>query len=237
MEREETGGYEGTGFFAVLEELRRTILVILLVVFAFSVLSFLFSTELLRLLLRLLGEKVVSYAPQEALIATLKLSLYAGFTLSFPVASFLLLRYLVSKISPGRERGVPLFFLISLLLFAAGVYLCYRVLLPAGIKFLLSFSTERLKSGISVGKFVDFCSFFLIASGIAHQAPLVSYILARAGILRPEAFRGKTRYAILVCFILAAVLTPTPDVYNMTLMAVPLLVLYFASFVVVKLAG
>ncbi len=225
------------GILNALEELRGTLLVILGVVFGFSVVSFLFSKQLLAVLLELVGEKPVSYAPQEALLATLKLSLYTGFTLSFPVASYLLLRYTVKKISPGRERGIPVFFLASVLLFGLGLYLSYRVLLPAGIKFLLSFSTDRLKAGISVGKYVDFCAFFLISSGLAHQAPLVSYVLAKAGLLTPQFFAGKTRYAILVCFILAAVITPTPDVYNMTLMAIPLLLLYFASMAVVKLVA
>jgi sec-independent protein translocase protein TatC len=75
----------------------------------------------------------------------------------------------------------------------------------------------------------------LLALGFSFEAPLVSYFLARAGWLTPAGFRKRWRHALLFCIVLAAVLTPTPDVYNMTLMSLPLMGLYLASFGVVWL--
>lgn len=230
MEREE--GFKGV--FDLLDDARVTLVQITFVILIFSVISYLLSEKILIVLLKFLKMKPVSYAPQEAILSILKLSLYSGFVLSFPVVSTISLRFLVSKINPGYLKWVPIFVAASLLLFAAGIALCYYVLLPAGIGFLLSFGTDTMEARLSIGKYVDFCAFFLITTGVAHQAPLISFLLARAGLLSPDSFRGKTRYAVLICFILAALVTPTPDVYNMTLLALPLLILYFASFLVVR---
>jgi sec-independent protein translocase protein TatC len=232
---DEKGKFQGV--LDLLDDARSSLVKILLVVFVLSLVSFILSDRIMGILLHLLNIQPISYAPQEAVISILKLSLYTGIILSFPIASTMLLWLIVKKIDPSSLKKVPIFIFISILLFAAGVLLAYYLLLPAGIKFLLSFATDEMNPGISIGKYVDFCSFFLIATGLAHQAPLASYILARAGILTPSFFKGKTRYAIVICFCIAAVVTPTPDVYNMTLMAIPLLILYFASLAVVKLTA
>lgn len=224
------------GIFDLLEDARGTLIQITAAVLVFSIVSYILSEKILIVLLKLMQLEPVSYAPQEAILSILKLSLYSGIVLSFPVVTTLFLKFLLGKIHPGYMKWIPLFIAASLTLFAAGIALCYFVLLPAGIGFLLSFGTDQMEPSISIGKYVDFCSFFLIATGMAHQAPLISYLLARARILSPDYFRGKTRYAVLLCFVVAAVVTPTPDVYNMTLMALPLLFLYFASVIVVRVA-
>jgi sec-independent protein translocase protein TatC len=233
LEREK--GFKGV--FDFLDDARGTLVQITFAILIFSVISYLLSEKILIVLLKFLKMKPVSYAPQEAILSILKLSLYSGFILSFPIVSTISLRFLVRKINPGYLKWVPIFICISLILFAAGIALCYFILLPAGIGFLLSFGTDHMEASLSIGKYVDFCSFFLIATGVAHQAPLISYLLAKAGLLSPDSFKGKTRYAVLICFIIAALVTPTPDVYNMTLMTLPLLFLYFASVLVVRVVG
>ncbi|NIO17068.1 MAG: hypothetical protein GTN70_08735 [Deltaproteobacteria bacterium] len=232
MESEQ--GYKG--FWDLLDDARGVLVQVTFAVLIFSIISYLLSERILTVLLKFLRMQPVSYAPQEAILSVLKLSLYSGIVLSFPVVSAISLRFIVRKIHPGYLKWVPVFIGASLVLFAAGIALCYYILLPAGIGFLLSFGTDTMEPSLSIGNYVDFCSFFLIATGLAHQAPLISYLLARAGLLSPGYFRGKHRYAVLICFILAALVTPTPDVYNMTLMVIPLLLLYFASVLVVLVA-
>jgi sec-independent protein translocase protein TatC len=228
------GGFKGV--VDLLDDARGTLVRITAAVLIFSVISYLLSEKILIVILRLLKMQPISYAPQEAILSILKLSLYSGIVLSFPIVAAISLRFLLDKIQPTYMKWIPLFIVISILLFAGGIALCYFLLLPAGIGFLLSFGTDQMEPSLSIGKYVDFCAFLLLATGLAHQAPLISYLLAKARILSPDYFRGKTRYAVLLCFVIAAVVTPTPDVYNMTLMAVPLLFLYFASVLVVRLA-
>ena len=107
------------------------------------------------------------------------------------------------------------------------------MLLPAGIGFLVGFETRDIQALISARKFISFSGTMLIALGLSFEAPLLAFFLAKLGWLKPEFFRNRWRHALLICTVLAAIITPTPDVYNMALMVMPLLGLYFVSFLVV----
>ena len=216
-----------------VDKARKGLALYAVLVVGLTVVSFFFAEPILRFLVRLLGRKLVAYSPAEGFLAFASLSLYCGITLSLPVGAWMLWHGAVSRWVPAwRGWGGPVI-LIAMFLFLSGVLLGYYVLLPAGIGFLVSFETEKVSAFISARKFISFCGTMLLALGLAFQAPLVSYFLARAGWLTVNRFRKRWRHAILICTILAAVITPTPDVYNMTLMAIPLLGLYFVSFGVV----
>ena len=223
-------------FGGVLEEIdrcRKGLAAYVLVVFALAGLSFLRAEEILRRSAGLLNRPLVAYDPSEAFFAELSIALYCGIALSLPVAAGLLWNGVVAKRVPAWRRWGWLGILLATLLFLAGALLGVRVLLPAGIRFLAGFETEDFRALISARRFISFCGTILLAIGIAFEAPLVSYLLARIGWLRPAFFRNRWRQAILVCTVIAAVITPTPDVYNLTLMTIPLLALFFVSFVVV----
>ncbi len=214
---------------------RRGMAVYAALVIGLTVVCFFFSEPILRFLVRLLGRKLVAYSPAEGFLALASLSLYCGITASLPAGAWLLWRGVVSHWMPAwRGWGGPVI-LLAMCLFLSGVLLGYFVLLPAGIGFLVGFETDKISAFISARKFISFCGGMLLALGLAFEAPLISYFLARAGWLTPKIFRKRWRHAILLCTVLAAVITPTPDLYNMTLMAMPLLGLYFVSFGVVVL--
>ena len=202
-----------------------------------AVVCFFFSERALLVLVRLLGKKLVSYSPDEGFVALASLALYGAFVLTLPLAAFLAWRGVILPHVPAwRHWGTPII-LLAAALFSCGALLGYNVILPAGIGFLVGFESGDVKALISAKKFIHFCGGMLIALGLSFEAPLVSYFLARLGWLKPEFFRNRWRHAILVCTVLAAVITPTPDLYNMTLMITPLLGLYFVSFLVVVAAA
>lgn len=212
---------------------RRGLAIYVLVVLLLSAACFFASESIMRALVRLLGRKLVAYSPAEAFLALAALAVYCGLALSIPVGTWMLWSAATSRWAPAWRRfGLPVI-AIATALFAAGVLLGYFVLLPAGIGFLVGFETPKTRALISAQRFISFCGGILLALGFAFEAPLVSYFLARIGWLTPAFFRNRWRHALLACTVLAAVLTPTPDVYNMTLMIIPLLGLYFASFAVV----
>jgi sec-independent protein translocase protein TatC len=198
---------------------------------------FLFSERVLLVLVRLLGKRLVSYSPEEGFIALASLSLYCAFVLTLPLAGYLLWRGVVTpRVPEWRKWGGPVV-AAATALFLCGALLGYLVLLPAGIGFLVGFETRDVRALISAKRFISFCGTMLIALGLSFEAPLVSFFLARVGWLRPSFFRNRWRHALLVCTVLSAIITPTPDLYNMTLMAMPLLGLYFVSFLVVTVAA
>jgi sec-independent protein translocase protein TatC len=216
-----------------LEKARKGLAVYAGIVILLSAASFFYSEPILRMLVRLLGRRLVAYSPDEGFLAMVHIAVYCGIALSLPAGAWLLWRGAVVRWAPGwRGWGGP-FILAATGLFIAGGLLGYYLLLPAGIGFLVGFETEKVSALISARKFISFCGTMLLVLGLSFEAPLVSYFLARAGWLTTAHFRKGWRAAILGCVILAAVITPTPDVYNMGLMSLPLLGLYFISYAVV----
>jgi sec-independent protein translocase protein TatC len=202
-----------------------------------AVLCFAFSERVLLVLVRLLGKKLVSYSPEEGFIALASLSLYCAFVLMLPVAGYLLWRgILLPRVPAWRRWGGPVIS-VATVLFVCGALLGYYVLLPAGIGFLVGFETRDVLALISAKRFISFCGTMLIALGLSFEAPLLAFFLAKLGWLKPEFFRKRWRHALLACTLLSAVITPTPDVYNMTLMGMPLMGLYFVSFLVVRMVA
>jgi sec-independent protein translocase protein TatC len=219
-----------------IDQARRGLAIWLAIVLVLTAGCFRGSERLLELMIPLLGKKLVAYDPSEPFLTMASLSCYAGLFLSLPAAVFMVWRGVSARFFPHWRRMGSVVVLVATALFAAGVTLCWRVLLPAGIAFLVGFEAEGTQAFISARMFVSFVGKMLLALGLAFEMPLVAFFLARAGWLSPAFFRKRWRHAILVCTVLAAVITPTPDVYNMALMTAPLLGLYFVSFAVVLLA-
>lgn len=137
---------------------------------------------------------------------------------------------------PFRVEGKQLlaFVVFTCLLFYAGTLFCYFVTLPFGIKFLLGFGSENLKPVISIGRFVNFTTIFILAFGVIFELPMFMVFMAKVGVLTRKFYERNRRYAVLVIAILAAVLTPTPDVVNMLLMGGPLYLLYEVGIVILR---
>src|SRR3990170_5666837 len=222
-----------TPILAEVEPARRGVAACAVLFLALAGLCFGFSERMLLVLVRLLGRKLVSYSPEEGFIALASLSLYCAFVLTLPAAGYLLWRRLIlPRVPAWRRWGGPVI-AVATALFACGVLLGYFVLLPAGIGFLVGFETRDVRALISAKKFISFCGTMLIALGLSFQAPLLAFFLAKLGWLTPAFFQDRWRHALLACTVIAAVITPTPDIYNMALMVMPLLGLYFVSYLVV----
>jgi len=130
---------------------------------------------------------------------------------------------------------VFLFVLFTTLLFYAGTLFCYFLTLPFGIQFLLGFGSEQLKPVISISRFVNFVTLFILAFGVIFELPVFMVFLARVGVCPRSFFEKNRRYAVLAIAIIAAMLTPTPDIVNMLLMGGPLYLLYESGIVILLL--
>lgn len=121
---------------------------------------------------------------------------------------------------------VFLFSFFTCLLFYGGTLFCYFITLPFGINFLLGFGSEELKPVISIGRFVNFVTVFILAFGVIFELPILMVFAAKIGVVTRRFFSRHRKYAMLMIAILAALLTPTPDIVNMLLMGGPLYLLY-----------
>jgi sec-independent protein translocase protein TatC len=169
---------------------------------------------------------LVFLAPAEAFWTHLKISFVAAFIISLPVIFYEFWKY----ISPGllaKEKKFLLPFIFSSTgLFIIGSLFCFLVVLPFAMTFLLGYKTENMDPMISVGNYIDFCLKFILAFGVVFELPLVIVFLTKFGIVTPKKLAQYRKYAVLFSFIAAAILTPTPDAFNQSLMAGPIIVLY-----------
>lgn len=127
------------------------------------------------------------------------------------------------------------FVLATCLLFYAGTVFCYLITLPFGVNFLLGFQSEDLRAMISIGRFVNFITLFILAFGVIFVLPVFMIFCAYTGMVSRQAFAKHRRFAILGIAITASILTPTPDIVNMALMGGPLYLLYEAGLLVIRI--
>ncbi len=195
---------------------------------------YLISATLFALIQAHLHQHLAFFTVAEPFLAHVKISLAAALFVLMPGIMFCFWKSLAKPfhISKGGILG---FTFSTSLLFYFGAVFCYFITLPYGIKFLLGFESEQLRSVISVGKFVNFVSIFVLAFGLIFELPIFMIFAARTGICPRSSFVKGRRYAVLVISIVAAMLTPTPDVVNMLLMGGPLYILYEIGIITLKL--
>ncbi|MCX5813211.1 MAG: twin-arginine translocase subunit TatC [Proteobacteria bacterium] len=218
----------------LLTGLKRFAFKALIVVAVSSVICFIFFRDILRILLLAADIKVYYFAVQEVFFSSIELAIYSGVFLSFPFIVFLLW-YEFRSVTGLRPYEGCLFIVSSIALFYVGSIFCYNIVLRSGIKFLLGYEGNSLKAMISVERFISFSSAMVFAFGITFEVPVVLLALNKKGIVKSQTLTKTRRYAILVITIAAAVITPTPDVYNMMLLAVPTYILYEVGILLMKM--
>jgi len=122
----------------------------------------------------------------------------------------------------------------SIFLFYLGAFFCFFVALPNGVKFLLGYQSAHIKPMISAGKYVSFCTVFIFGFGLTFELPLILALLSYLRVVNAVFLTRNRKYAILLIAIIAAVVTPTPDVFNMSLMGVPMYLLFEIGVILVK---
>jgi sec-independent protein translocase protein TatC len=122
----------------------------------------------------------------------------------------------------------------SVILFFLGFAFSYFLVLPTGLKFFLGFSTEDLQPLISLGEYLSFVISFLIPFGVIFELPLIVLVLAKLGVISSSFLIAKRRSILVLAFVLGAIIAPTPDVFSQTMIAIPVLILYELSIIVVK---
>jgi sec-independent protein translocase protein TatC len=221
-----------------LAELRRRLTICTVGIVAAAAGAFSFSDTILHWLVVPLGSDLYVLAPTEAFWASLKISLAVGFLLVLPLVLYQTWRFIAPGLYRSERRYGAVFVLASCLFFFLGLAFCGLVALPFALKFLIGFGLERgLKPMISAGMYVDFTLKFYLAFGLIFEVPLAVTLAGRMGLVTPAFLTRNRRYALLVNAIVAAVLTPTSDLFNMALMLVPLVLLYEVGILGARLFG
>ena len=213
-----------------LDELRRRLIWVVLFVILSMVIAFVFRDQILGFLLEpgfsKLDERPIATEVLEVVGVTFKVTFMVGLVVSLPVVIYQIVRF----VSPGltkREKVYLLFFIpVILIAFIAGAAFAYYVLFPPAFEFLFNFGTDNVDPEIRVSSYINVVISLMFWMGTVFQIPLVMFILARVGAVTPKWLGRFRKYAVVLAFIAAAIITPTFDPINQTLVAVPIIVLY-----------
>ena len=223
-------------FVEHLEELRSRIIVCLGSVLAFSIAVWFFTEEILGLITRDVP-KVYFTSVTEAFGVRIKISMWGGLIASVPVILYQAWQFVVPGLLERESKAAFGVIFFGTFFFAVGGAFCFTVVLPVAVKFLMSFQTEKLTPIITVGDYVGFVSFMVFAFGVVFELPVVGFFLGKLGIVDAAMLVSGRRWAIIIILIVAAAVTPTPDLFSQIALAVPLYILYEISIWVVRFTG
>ncbi|HWK40351.1 MAG TPA: twin-arginine translocase subunit TatC [Croceibacterium sp.] len=227
-----------------LIELRgRLVKCVIALAIAFAI-SLYFADDIFAILVRPLAQafpdgegRLVYTKLYEAFFVEIKVALFAGFFISFPIIANQMWGFIAPGLYAREKRAFLPFILATPVLFGAGASLAYFVVMPTAFKWFIGF--EGNAGGIpqealpAMGDYLDLVMHFVLAFGISFLLPVLLLLLNRAGLVTREQLRGARRYVIVGIFIVAAIATP-PDVVSQLILAIPLMLLFEGSLLLMK---
>lgn len=219
-----------------LRELRDRLIKSAIAVVLTTSLSFLFVQQEIDILVALAqGHDIIALKPTEAFVAYLKVAFYTGIAMAMPILVYQLFRFLAPGLTKGERRWIMLSLPAITIFFVGGLVFCYYLVLPSALEFLLDFGSIKVTPTIS--EFLSFVTTFLLAVGLSFQTPIVVFLLSKLGIATPKRLSRFRRWAYVLAFVVAAIITPTPDPVNQTIVAVPIILLYELGIIFARLGN
>ena len=219
-----------------LEELRWCLLRSAIAVLVGSTVCYYFSNAIFAFMVAPLrenlqpGQGLIGTSVTEAFFSEIKVAIAAGVLFACPYIFYQIWRFIAPGLSGGEKKLVLPFVTCATFFFLAGAYFCYRIVLPVAFKYFVEqYETMGVLPAIRIGEYFTFFFRMVLAFGVTFELPVFTFFLVRLGLWNYRLMISSFRYAIIAIFVLAAILTPTPDVINQSLLALPMLVLYVAS--------
>lgn len=193
-----------------------------------------FFTQIVEVLTApLAGEELHYFSPAGGLGFIIKICMYLGFVGALPAFIYHFYKFIQPAMSVKRSSALIGYTLASVFLAICGVLFTYNLILPAAVKFLTSFEIAGVDPMLSVDSYMAFVIAYIVAGAFLFQLPLVMLIINSITPLKPSALLSYERHIVIGAFIIGAVLSPTPDVVNQALLALPLIVMYQLGFALV----
>lgn len=244
---------QGEGFFSSfmghLEELRKRIVNCVLIVGAAFLLCYHFSGRIFAFIAAPIvkslppGSELTMIELTEAFMVEMKVSLLAAVVVASPFLFYQIWKFIAPALHQNERKYVWQFVFAATFFFLLGASFCYLLVLPWGYEFFLSYATPQspmpgvpITARISLQSALSLAIHFTLAMGAVFELPVIVYFLARMGVVTHRTLSKARGPAVVVIFIIAAILTP-PDVMSQTMMAVPLIILYELSIVIARIFG
>jgi len=229
-EKEDTNGMS---LICHLEELRKRLIGSIIAIAIASLFCYFFIEQIMHYLTIPAG-KLYYMQPAEAFFTYMKVSIFAGLLLASPIVLYHMWRFFLPALTISERAIVGMIVPTSVFLFFLGLAFSFFFVLPAGVKFFLGFGNEDLQPLLSIGKYFDFVIAFVLPFGVIFELPLVIVVMAKMGFVSSAFLRKKRKIVIFMTFVIGAVISPTPDVFSQSMIAVPMVLLYEISLFIVR---
>ena len=218
---------------AHLTELRKRLIRSLIAIGIGSCIAYYFIEDIMHLLTGPAG-KLYYMQPAEAFFTYIKVAIFVGFLIALPVVLYQIWRFVLPALIGMERYLLSVIVPVSLILFLAGIAFSFFLVLPAAVKFLVGFSTQELQPMFSIKQYFDFVIAFLLPFGFIFELPLAIVLLAKVGIVSSKFLAKQQRIVIFLTFVIGAVISPTPDIFSQCMIAIPMILLYEISYVIVR---
>jgi len=225
-----------------LAELRTRLAYSVLAVLIFFGVSFMFYEPILEWM----KQPLIDVMPQntamiatgvgEAFFTALKVAFFAGILLALPVIFWQFWLFVAPGLYENEKKYVIPFVVAATTMFLMGVTFAYYVVVPFGFEFLVNFGNTIVSVTPRIGEYVGFFTKIMIGFGISFELPVITFFFAVLGLVDDESLKGFFKYAVVIIFIVAALLTP-PDILTQMLMAGPMILLYGVSILIAKMVN
>ena len=227
-----------------IAELRSRLIKIVIIYFLFFFIAFIFwkdifawmSEPLMQALKLEKSSKIIFTGLAEPFFTAVKISLFAGFFFSLPFILYQAWAFIAPGLYENEKKMVLPFVFWGTIMFLVGAAFAYYIVFPVGFKVLVTFGGGEFTAMPRISEYVSFFGKLMLGFGIAFEMPVVTYFLAKLGLVTDKTLKDFSRYAIVIIFILAAILTP-PDLFSQLAMAAPLLILYGVSILIAKIVN
>jgi len=201
-----------------------------------SLLTSIFAGDIIKFLIQPYGAKLQTLGPTENVITYFRVALLSGAALAMPVIIYQLLAFAIPGLTRAERRWIILGMPFATLLFVVGILFAWYVMVPAAVDFLANFRSDLFLNEWTAREYISFVVSVAFWIGLSFQTPLVTFILAKVGLVTPGFLARNWRFAVVIVAVVAAIITPTVDPFNMALLMLPLLALYGLSIVLAMLA-
>ena len=219
-----------------LEELRDRLVKAAIAVGITTAIAAIFTPQILELLINPYGKQLQIISPTEGISVYFRVALTGGLILAMPVLVYQFLMFILPGLEESEKRyvfwGVP----AATLLFLIGVAFAWFILVPTAIDFLSSFLPEIFSTEWRSNEYIPFVTSLVFWIGLAFETPLIIFIMSKLNLVTPQFLIKQWRFAVVIIAIAAAMITPTPDPFNMALVMLPLFGLYAFSILLSYLA-
>ena len=204
-----------------------------------TAISFIFTTQIIQLLILPVGEhiKLISLSPTENFTTYMRVALFSGIALAMPVILYEIYMYIDPALHPNERRFALTAGPFVLGLFIFGMLFCYFFILPNAIKFLINFASDVFDNQLRASEYLSFVTTFILGMGLVFEMPVLIWALVRIGVVSRKWLAARRRYVFLIVFIVAAVVTPTPDPFNQSLVAIPMYLLFELGLLLSRVGG